>query len=270
MRAGVLVCVLIALLVSAPAFGQALSPKKEFDDWNFYIAPYFYIIHTSGYAATTSPFDECMEFPVDLGTGRFAEEMNFGFAGLIHLKKARWSFGLELNFASVVEDQCFTVEDECEGEIDADVETTLDIGEHELFVGYQFNESMPASDVIVGIRYVNHDVKLQPADGPDDLDMSFGETFYVPFIGIRYYGPIGEDSKWSPILRGDVGGMCTLSKLNWRVNFGIAWLFAKNFDLSLQYKWKHDNYVNGEVGDSDYYRYEATEHGPLLGLGIRF
>jgi len=267
MRAGVLVFVLIAMLVSAPAFGQALSPNKEFDDWNFYIAPYFYIIHTSGHASTTSPFDDYMEFPVDIGTGRFDDDMDFGFAGLIHLKKARWAFGLELNFASISKDQCFTVEDECEGEMEADVETTVDIGEHELFVGYQLNESMPASDIILGVRYVNHDVKLEPADGPEDLEMDFGETFYVPFIGIRYYGPLGEDSKWSPFIRGDIG---IAYKVNWRVNFGVAWLFADHFDLNLQYKWKHDNYVKGEIGDSDYYRYEATEHGPMLGLGIRF
>jgi len=268
MRAGVLVFVLIAILVSAPAFGQTLSPKKEYDDWNFYIAPYFYLINMSGSAATTSPYDECMEFPVDLATERIAENWDYGFAGLIHLKKARWAFGLDLSFAKFSHDQCMIIPDymECE----ADVKNTLTIGEHELFVGYQFNESMPASDVIVGLRYVNHDIEIEPADGPDELAMTFGETFYVPFIGIRYYGLLSEDSKWSPFIRGDIGTATSDLKFNWRVNFGIAWLFADHFDLNLQYKWKHDNYLEGNIGEDDYYRYEATEHGPMLGLGIRF
>jgi hypothetical protein len=270
MKAGVLVLVLIAMLVSVPAFGQALSPKKDFDDWNFYIAPYFYLINTSGYAATNLPFDPTVEFPVDVSTDRLAKHWDYGFMGFFHLKKARWAFGLDLSFAEVSRTECMALPEEAECETEADVKKTLTIGEHELFVGYQFNKSMPASDFIVGIRYVNHDIKLEPTSGPDELNLSFGETFYVPFIGIRYYGPLGEDSKWSPIIRGDVGGLLTLSKLNWRFNFGIAWLFANHFDLSLQYKWKHDEYVKGEIGDSDYYSYDVTEHGPVLGLGIRF
>lgn len=270
MKAGLLVLVLIALLVTAPAFGQAFSPKKDFDDWNFYIAPYFYLINTSGYAATSSPFDECLEFPVDVGTDRVAKHWGYGFAGLIQVKKARWAFGLDLSFAEISKDECMVLPEQYECETEADVTNTVTIGEHELFVGYQFNKSMPASDVIFGYRYVNHDIKMETADGPEELNMSFGETFYLPFIGIRYYGPLGEDSKWSPIIRGDVGACATVGKLNWRVNFGLAYLFANHFDVNLQYKWKHDNYVNGEIGDSDYYRYEATEHGPMLGIGIRF
>ncbi len=272
MKAGSLVLVLIALLVAAPAFGQALNPEKGFDDYNFYVAPSFYVINTSGYAATSSPFDDCPEFPVDLSTDRFAKHLDYGFSGFIHLKKARWAFALDLNFAKISKDQCMAIPEdwECYDDPEADIKTTLEIGEHELFVGYQFNKSMPASDVIFGMRLVNHDVTLEPTDGPDELSLSFGETFYVPFFGIRYYGPLGENSKWCPIIRGDVGGLCTLAKLNWRFNFGVAWLFANHFDLSLQYKWKHDNYVKGEIGDSDYYRYEATEHGPVIGLGIRF
>ena len=268
MKAGVMVLVLIAMLVSVPAFGQALSPDKDFDEWNFYVAPYFYVIHMSGYAATTSPFDECAEFPVDLGFEELAKDLEWGFAGLIQVKKARWAFGLDLSFSELSKDQCMALP--APMECDADVKTTVTVGEHELFVGYQFNQSMPASDVIFGYRYVNHDIKMETADGPDELNMSFGETFYLPFIGIRYYGPLGEDSKWSPILRGDVGACATVGKLNWRLNLGLSYLFADNWDISLQYKFKHDNYVNGEIGDSDYYRYEATEHGPLLGIGIRF
>jgi hypothetical protein len=268
MKAGLLVLVLTALLVTGPAFGQALSPKKDFDDWNFYIAPYVYVVHMSGYSAMTSPFGGKVEMPVDLQFEELGKHWKYGFSGMIHLKKARWAFGLDLTFFELSKDQCITLPEP--EDCDAEVKNTVQVGEHELFVGYQFNKSMPASDVILGIRYVNHDIKLEPKNGPSELNTSFGETFYVPFLGIRYYGPLGEDSKWSPFIRGDVGGLWTLTKLNWRFNFGISWLFAKHFDLSLQYKWKHDNYVKGEIGDSDYYRYDVTEHGPLLGLGIRF
>lgn len=260
MKAGLAVLVLISILMSAPAFGQALSPKKDFDDWNFYIAPYFYVIHLSGTAATYHP--------VDLRFDPFTDGLDWGILGLIQVKKARWAFGVDLSYSELSREYCS--EDLEDTDCEADLKNTVKVGEHEFFVGYQFNESMPASDVILGLRYVNHDITVEPKSGTDDTSMSFGETFYVPFIGIRYFGPISDESRWSPLLRGDVGPSTSGVKLNWRFSLGLSYLFAKHFDLSFQYKWKHDECVKGEIGDSDYYSYSATEHGPIAGIGIRF
>lgn len=268
MKAGILVVVLIAMLVSAPAFGNAPNQEKDFDDWHFYIAPYFFFSSLSGYAVVTSPMGEAVELPLAMDFKSLAENLDWGLAGLLTAKKARWSFGLDLCHIELSKDQTMVLPGPMETEVMFSNKVKMD--EHELFVGYQFNEGFPASDFIFGARYVNFDICTDVTAGPEEMNLSIGESFFVPFIGLRYYGPLYEDSKWSPFIRGDVGGLTTSGKLNWRFNFGIAWLFAKHFDLSLQYRWKQDNFVKGEGGDSDYFRVNVKEYGPLIGLGIRF
>jgi opacity protein-like surface antigen len=272
MKAAVLVLVLIAVLVSVPAYGQAPSPKKEWDDWNFYIAPAFYFAHLSGYAAVTSPRGENVELPLDLRFNQWTDHLDWGLGGIIQIKKAKWAFGLDLTHMELSRNQTWYLPGPFETPVKAKVSTAL--SEHEIYVGYQFNEGFPASDFIFGVRYVDHDIKTEVEVDSEvlekELSMNFGGDFWVPFFGIRYYGPLSEDSKWSPFIRGDVGGVAIYSKPNWRFNFGIAWLFSKHVDLSLQYKWKQVSYVKGEIGDSDYYRVDLKEHGPQLGLGFRF
>lgn len=268
MKAGILVMVLAAILVSAPAFGNAPAPDKDADEWHFYIAPYFFLTSLSGDAAVPSPDGGSLELPVGLKFKDIADNLDWALAGVFQVKRNKWAFALDLSHSELSNDQTLYLPGPQEKEVEATTSVTMD--EYELFVGYQFNDGFPASDFIFGVRYVGFDMGLEGTGDNQEIDVSADETFYVPFFGIRYYGPLSEDSKWSPFIRGDVGGLATLSKLNWRVNFGIAWLFSDHFDLSLQYKWKKDNYVNGEAGDSDYFRIDLLEYGPQLGLGIRF
>ena len=63
-------------------------------------------------------------------------------------------------------------------------------------------------------------------------------------------------------------GSCTLELLA-----GIRWWDNKvkaSFDLEFGYKAVDVDYESGDAADDGYFAYDATMHGPLLGLVIKF
>ena len=268
MKAGLLILALIAVFVAPPVFGQAVNREKDADDWHFYISPHLFGIHISGTAAMTSPVGDPVELPIGVRLRDMADNLDWALAGLIQVKKGKWAFAADLSHSELSGKQFVPLP--TEGPSQAEVETKVTIDEHELFVGYQLNDGNPFSEIIFGVRYINQDIELCVQAGPEELNQSIGDSWWRPFIGLRYYGPHNETTKWSPILRADVGGFDRASALTWRADLGMAYLFAKHWDLSLRYKWMGVNYKKCEAGDVDYYRYDALEHGFMLGIGIRF
>jgi hypothetical protein len=147
--------------------------------------------------------------------------------------------------------------------------------------GYQFAQLGPvAFDVIAGARYW-----IQKAD----LDLALFPTLDVGGLEIRgnkaiarsgsidwFDGFLGARARWllAPgqelLLRGDVGGGG--SNVSWQA------IAAYSYDLTtrngvtysgvLGYKALHIDYEQGE-GRSKY-RFDMLQHGPLIGLNIRF
>jgi opacity protein-like surface antigen len=112
-----------------------------------------------------------------------------------------------------------------------DAKNKLTLNENEIFLGYQISDpDQGVSEVIVGAR---------------------SET-------------------WSLLIRADAGIADLSGRFAWRANIGTSWMFAENWDLVLMYKWLGIDYVKGEAGDSDYYAYKATQHGPVVGVGVKF
>ena len=104
--------------------------------------------------------------------------------------------------------------------------------------------------------------------GPVGLDVNVGDDWVDPFVGLLYYGPIND--KWSLLVRGDIGGFGVGSDLARRFNAGVTYKFARNWELAFMYKTLNVDYENRKTTDLDYYKWDGTESGLLLGVGYHF
>jgi len=271
MRSLTLALLLVAL-VTIPVLDQAQAKEKDWEDWNFAIGLYLPFTGISGDVSMASPSGEPTDLPIDLRFRDIADNWKGGINGIFAAKKKRWSFNLDLGYVKLENEQA--IPRLVEG--DVKVKTTVSISEHEVFIGYQVSDpDQGVSDIIFGTRYIGHGIKLKAdttgASGTQTaVDEDMSKNFWMGFIGARHVGPLFGAEKWMMIIRADMGAFDTSGRLTWRANIGADWRFAKRWDLVLMYKWLGVDLKKGEPGDSDYYYYKATEHGPVVGVGVRF
>ena len=104
--------------------------------------------------------------------------------------------------------------------------------------------------------------------GPVGLDVNVGDDWVDPFVGLLYYGPIND--KWSLLVRGDIGGFGVGSDLARRFNVGVTYKITRNWEAAFMYKILDMDYENHSETSLDYYKWDGTESGLLLGVGYHF
>jgi hypothetical protein len=270
MRSLTLALLLVAL-VAIPVLDQAQAKEKDWDDWKFGIGLYLPLTNVSGSLSMASPTGGEDNIPLDLGFRDVVEYWKGGFSGVLALKRRRWSFNLDLMWVKLESDMSIPVLIS-----EAAVKTTLSLSEHEFFIGYQISDpDEGVSEIIFGTRYIGHNIKLKadtvtPALTSTGIDEEVSKNWWMGFIGARHIGHLLGAEKWYMVIRADVGAFDTSGRLTWRADLGANWKFAKHWNLGLMYKWLGVDYKKGQPGDSDYYYYKATEHGPVFGIGINF
>lgn len=270
MRSLTLALLLVAL-VAISGLDQAQAKEKDWDDWKFGIGLYFPLTNISGNVSVAAPSGDPTGLPIDLRFRDLADNWKGGINGIFALKRRRWSFNLDLGYVKLENDLSIPA---LTGEVK--VKTTVSISEHEAFIGYQISDpDQGVTEILFGTRYIGHNIKLK-ADvvRPDTaftvIDKEVNENWWMGFIGARHVGPLLGSEKLRGIIRADMGAFDTSGRLTWRVNIGADWRFATHWDLVLMYKWLGVDYKKGQPGDSDYYYYKATEHGPVIGIGVNF
>jgi hypothetical protein len=269
----VILALLLVTLVALPTLDQAKAGDKDWEDWNFVVGLYLPLTNMSGDISVASPTGGEADLPVELRFGDIADNWKGGFAGVFALKKKRWSFNFDMLYVKLEKDQQIPALVQ-----DWDVTTGLSIGEYELFVGYQISDpDQGVSEIIFGTRYFDQKLNLSAqvaeatfSETPTSIDEQVTQNWWMGFLGARYLGPLAGSEKWKLLVRADVGAFDTSGRITWRADLGAIWSFAKHWDLGLKYKWLGVDYKNGMPGDSDYYYYKAVEHGPVIGIGIRF
>jgi hypothetical protein len=142
--------------------------------------------------------------------------------------------------------------------------------------------SAVAFDVLAGGRfwYQKADVSIDLAATLDVGDLELGRNrafarsgsvdWADPFVGarLRYAVAPGHDL----FVRGDVGGFGVGSDFSWQAIAGYAWDFAVwngvTFSGVLGYKALYVDYSEGEGRGR--YEFDMLQHGPVLGVSMRF
>ena len=137
-------------------------------------------------------------------------------------------------------------------------------------------------DVLAGGRfwYQKADVSLDLAATLDVGDLELGRDrafarsgsvdWADPFVGarVRYAVAPGHEL----FVRGDVGGLGVGSDFSWQAVAGYAWDFAVwngvTFSGVLGYKALYVDYTHGE--GRHLYEFDMLQHGPVLGVSMRF
>ena len=263
---------LLAVLVAMPVLDQAQAREKDWEDWNFGLGLYLPLTNVSGDMSMASSAGGTADVPIDLGFRDITDNWKGGVSGAFALKKNRWSVNLDLNYVKLESEEPIPslLDDSTE------VKNTLSMSRDELFFGYQISDpDQGVSEIIFGTRYLGQNIKLSAQGGEHALsetgiDKDVTENWWMGFIGARFAGPLAGSEKWLLLVRADVGAFDTSGRITWRADLGADWRFARHWDLALMYKWLGVDYKKGEPGDAGYYYYKAVEHGPVIGIGLRF
>ncbi|MEH6524821.1 MAG: hypothetical protein V7723_02015 [Sneathiella sp.] len=87
-----------------------------------------------------------------------------------------------------------------------------------------------------------------------------------PIIGFRARFNPSEKSRLT--LYGDIGGFGVGSNNTWQILASYAYLFDNNIEVTAGYRVLYMDYDEGS--GADYFAYDATYSGPMIGIGYRF
>lgn len=129
---------------------------------------------------------------------------------------------------------------------------------------YRFIDGPHALDGVAGIRYTSLDARIDLRNVGVRLD---GDQDWVdPIVGLRYAYQIAN--QWTIRLYGDIGGFGVSSDFTWQGLGLIDYQPWKNVAIVAGYRAIGTDYDTGS--GTDQFSYDATVHGPVLGIDIRW
>jgi hypothetical protein len=241
-RASFLVATLVALALPSQAVAQ-----EQPQGWRFTIAPYLLLPHMNG-TVGVGP----IQTKVDADPGDVFSNLQFGAMLAAEAKNDEWAVGFDGLYMDLSKD----------GE---DFSTK--------FGGYQasieltgFRKFTSFFEVLAGGRVNMMGSTFTSPAGVELIDES--TAWFDPFIGARFTLP--NTGKWTVMLRGDVGGFGVGSQFAWQVRPTVAYSFDRHWSVGVAYWALGMDYVSGEIGDGDYFKYDVTSFGPEIGFGYTF
>lgn len=124
-------------------------------------------------------------------------------------------------------------------------------------------------DAYAGIRWWNTEVDVNARLGPINAFAGVDESWVDPHIGMRYRQRL-NNSDWSLIALGDIGGFGVASDFAWTAEAGAAWQATETFSLEFTYKAIGVDYATGVVGTPSFFSYDTVTHGPKVGFVFEF
>lgn len=243
---------LILIFCSAVVFSPATAFAQEDNNWNFDLAPlYLWAINIEGETGVRGQ---------TAGT-----EIDFGdiYDNLQGVFTVRFNAIYKQKFGVLIDYNYLNLGKEKETGV-VDLEVSMKTQILNLAATYRLMDGRHTLDGVAGIRYnvMGVDIDFTGTGLNIDEDKDWAD----PIIGARYAYQMTD--KWTLRLYGDIGGFGVSSNFTWQ---GLGMI-----DLQ---PWKHVAIIAGyraigtdyESGSgSDKFTYDATVHGPLVGLDIRF
>jgi hypothetical protein len=118
-------------------------------------------------------------------------------------------------------------------------------------------------DATLGARNFDHKLHLNPkAPGPN---MSLGDNWTHATLGLKHQIAIGENWYWST--HGDIGTDLSSSN-SYKLTTGAGYDWHNGWEALVSYKLLKVDHETGnqQTDPSSYYKYDALEHGLMLGV----
>lgn len=235
-----------AMVVALALPGRAVAQQPS-DAWHFTIAPYLLFPNMSGTVAVGP-----IQTDLDVDPSDIFDNLQFGAMLAAEARNNQWAIGFDGLYMDLSKDG-------------AHLPTKYD--------GYQasleltgFRRFTPFFEVLAGGRVNLMGTSFTSPAGVKLADESIG--WFDPFIGARFTIP--NTGKWTIMLRGDVGGFGVGSQFAWQVRPTVAYSVSKHWSFGVAYWALGMDYVQGAIGDRDYFKYDVTTFGPEIGFGYTF
>ena len=229
---------------------NASSESSTAKNWEFSLAPYLWAASVKGDMTVNG-----IKVDADQSFSDTLDSLDIGF--MFHfegIRKQRWGFFADLMYIRLDPDD----ESTPFGDIGIDYEETL----AELGGFHRWTIKDHAIDALGGLRYSHMKSELDLPPGFPDVDKN--ESWFDPFFGARWIWRFTD--KWGLRLRGDVGGFGIGSDLTWNAIGLVTFKPWKHVGFGGGYRILYQDYSTGSGRRK--FEYDATMHGPILGLDI--
>jgi len=244
-RKGLIICA-VAILVPSMAWSQ------EESNWEFNLAPlYLWAISIDGDMGIRGRSSN-----VNIDFGDVWDNLEGVFTVRFNgLYREKFGFVFDYNYLDL-------------GTEKANDLVNVDVGFKSQIINlagtYRFLNGDNTLDGVAGIRYNKLDAGINLNNVGERLD---GDQDWVdPIVGLRYNYAFTD--KWSLQLYGDIGGFGVSSDFTWQGLALIDFQPWKNVAFVAGYRGIGTDYETGS--GTDQFIFDATVHGPLIGVDIRW
>lgn len=242
----ILPAVIIVFVIGLTCLTANAEDTESNSNWEFSLAPlYLWAVSING-DQTIKGVDVDLDVPFSDIFDNLKGALTFHFEGLY---RQRWGFFSDLNYILLEMD---------DGAVDIDFTETM----FEIAGFYRLSEGPHAIDVLGGLRYTSMDVELDLPGPLPDVDQR--KDWVDPYVGLRWQWKFTD--KWGTRLRGDLGGFGIGSDLTWNLVGMVDFKPWKNVLLFGGYRALYQDYSTGSGNKK--FSFDATMHGPILGLNI--
>lgn len=252
----------LVLFVVAPCFGASSSDKElSADDWQFNLAPfYLWAINIDGNlskGANKKPGNAPVTAPLKVSFDDVFDSLESAF--IVHFEgmhKSNFGFLVDVDYLNIGNG---STNNQGVG-LGVDLEVTL----AELAGLYRAKRDDHTFDTVFGVRGYSLSTEISMLSGPTLVDET--QDWFDPIIGVRWTWQFAED--WSLVARGDIGGFGIGSDFAWQTIGLVEWQPFENASFLAGYRALDIDYEDGS--GTDFFKFDATAHGPLLGVNFKW
>lgn len=252
----------IAAVIVAVGSAQAQDASTELppdDRWTFTVAPYLWMLSLDGHTEVRG-----IKADVDVPFKDSINDLSFGGMLLSTVRKGKLGFSINGVYTRVSPDSSVGPFD-----IDSTADlATLGGGPFYRVLDWQYGETSSGRPLrlyvepYAGARLNYLRVELEVRGGQQYDD---NQTWVDPIVGSR----VGFDltDRLAFFSAADIGGVVTGSDFAWNVQGYLGYrtsVFGKETYFSFGYRAYHSDYKDGD------FKWDVTQHGPILGTVIRF
>jgi hypothetical protein len=254
--------VALVLLVAAPCFAAADNDNDSAgDNWQFNLAPfYLWGINLEGdlsIGVDKTPGNIPLTKPIDIPFEDVFASLEGAF--VVHFEamhKSNFGFLVDVDYLNIGSD--FTTPKGFG--LDVDFKVTL----AEAAGLYRVKKNNHNFDAIFGLRGYKINPSVSLLNGPTVVDET--QDWLDPFVGGRWIWNFAEG--WSVAARGDIGGFGIGSDFAWQAVGLFEWQPFQYVSFLAGYRVLDVDYEDGS--GNDYFKFDATVHGPLLGVNFKW
>ncbi|MBX3301009.1 MAG: hypothetical protein KF693_02210 [Nitrospira sp.] len=226
--------------------------SAETTGWQFEVTPYLWAASLSGDVGIgNSPTASVNADFTDI-----IKNFDFGAMGTFEARRGRWLLLFDGMYTRISGDGAIQTASFNHAEV---ISTT---GILNPVVGYRLWDSERLSfDATVGARIWVVGTKLK-LSGTQSVELSDTNAWADPVVGGRLRAKIWQ--KWFVRAFGDIGGFGVSSHLTWQGFGGLDYEFGQACSLIVGYRALGVDYRPSG------FTFDVVEHGPLVGLAIRF